>query len=66
MNLGRCMLRECKTCKFETRCFKEYQNEYTKNKNNRTKTSRIQSKYCDVIIRRWEKLTGQKAELEKK
>ena len=32
MNLGRCMLRECKTCKFETRCFKEYQNEYTKNK----------------------------------
>ena len=24
MNLGRCMLRECKTCKFETRCFKEY------------------------------------------
>lgn len=34
MNLGRCMLRECKTCKFETRCFKEYQNEYTKNKNN--------------------------------
>ena len=30
MNLGRCMLRECKTCKFETRCFKEYQNEYTK------------------------------------
>ena len=44
MNLGRCMLRECKTCKFETRCFKEYQNEYTKNKNNRTKTSIIQSK----------------------
>ena len=25
MNLGICMLRECKTCKFETRCFKEYQ-----------------------------------------
>jgi len=44
MNLGRCMLRECKTCKFETRCFKEYQNEYTKNKNNRIKTSKVQSK----------------------
>ena len=26
----------------------------------------LDPKYCDVIIRRWEKLTGQKAELEKK
>ena len=25
----------------------------------------LDPKYCDVIIRRWEKLTGQKAELEK-
>lgn len=26
----------------------------------------LDPKYCDVIIKRWEKLTGQKAELEKK
>ena len=30
MNLGKCMLRECKTCRYETSCFKEYGHEYTK------------------------------------
>lgn len=29
-------------------------------------TMELDSKYCDVIIKRWETLTGQKAELEKK
>lgn len=26
----------------------------------------IDAKYCDVIIKRWETLTGEKAQLEKK
>lgn len=33
MDIGRCMTRECKNCKYETRCFKEYKDEYKKNKN---------------------------------
>lgn len=44
MNLSRCMTRECKNCKYEMRCFKEYRNEYSKNKNRKSKTGRIQSK----------------------
>ena len=44
MNLGRCMLRECKTCRYEASCFKEYRNEYSKNRNNKTKASGVQSK----------------------
>ena len=44
MNLGRCMLRECKTCRYEASCFKEYRNEYLKNRNNKTKASGVQSK----------------------
>lgn len=34
--------------------------------NRKCYTMELDPKYCDVIIRRWEKLTGQKAELEKK
>ena len=44
MNLSRCMLRKCKNCKYEMSCFKEYSNEYSKNKYRKTKTSRVQSK----------------------
>ena len=29
-------------------------------------TMELDPRYCDVIIKRWETLTGQKAELEKK
>lgn len=34
--------------------------------NRKCYTMELDPKYCDVIIRRWENLTGQKAELEKK
>lgn len=34
--------------------------------NRKCYTMELEPKYCDVIIRRWENLTGQKAELEKK
>ncbi len=34
--------------------------------NRKCYTMELDPKYCDVIIRSWEKLTGQKAELEKK
>lgn len=44
MDIGRCMTRECKNCKYETRCFKEYKDEYKKNKNRKSKTGRIQSR----------------------
>ena len=44
MDIGRCMTRECKNCKYETRCFKEYKDEYKKNKNRKSKTGRIKSK----------------------
>lgn len=30
MNLSRCMTRECKNCRYESSCFKEYENEYKK------------------------------------
>lgn len=45
MNLSRCMTRECKNCKYEMRCFKEYRNEYSKNKNRKSKTGRIQFEF---------------------
>ena len=44
MNFGRCMLRKCKCCRYENSCSKEYENEYSKNKNRKSKTSGIQSK----------------------
>jgi len=44
MNFGRCMLRECKTCRYESSCFKECNYEYSKNKHRKIKSSRIQSK----------------------
>ena len=44
MDLGRCMLRKCKCCRYENSCSKEYENEYSKNKNRKSKTSGIQSK----------------------
>lgn len=30
MNLSRCMIRSCKNCRYESSCFKEYRNEYSK------------------------------------
>ncbi len=44
MNYKICMLRECKNCKYEINCFKEKENEHSKNKHRKIKTSRIQSK----------------------
>lgn len=44
MDFGRCMLRKCKCCRYENSCSKEYENEYLKNKNRKSKTSGIQSK----------------------
>ena len=44
MDFGRCMLRKCKCCRYENSCSKEYENEYSKNKNRKSKTSGIQSK----------------------
>ena len=37
MNLSRCMIKKCKNCKYETRCFKEYKNKYSKNKEQKSK-----------------------------
>ena len=44
MDLGKCMIRKCRNCKNESKCFKEYNDyEYSKIENRKSKTSRIQS-----------------------
>lgn len=44
MNLSRCMTRECKNCRYESSCFKEYNYGNKSSRNKSAKKSRIQSK----------------------
>lgn len=44
MNLGKCMMKECKTCRHEASCFKEQDYGDTRDRNKQTKKRSVHSK----------------------